>query len=79
MAYTKQNFEDGQVLTAEHLNNMERGIENAVSITEQNLTEEQKNKLNREEDLLNEFYEKAKDFAEVLCSKNALLNSARLS
>ena len=25
------------------------------------------------EDLLNEFYEKAKDFAEVLCSKNALL------
>lgn len=42
MAYTKQNFEDGQVLTAEHLNNIERGIENAVSITEQNLTEEQK-------------------------------------
>lgn len=26
MAYTKQNFEDGQVLTAEHLNNMEQGI-----------------------------------------------------
>lgn len=26
MAYTKQNFEDGQVLTAEHLNNMEGGI-----------------------------------------------------
>lgn len=27
MAYTKQNFEDGQVLKAEHLNNMEQGIE----------------------------------------------------
>lgn len=42
MAYTKQNFKNGQVLTAEHLNNIERGIENAVSITEQTLTEEQK-------------------------------------
>lgn len=30
MAYTKQNFEDGQVLKAEHLNKMEKGIE-AVS------------------------------------------------
>ena len=30
MSYTKQNFEDGQVLTAEHLNNMEDGIK-AVS------------------------------------------------
>ena len=27
MAYTKQNFEDGQVLKAEHLNHMEDGIE----------------------------------------------------
>lgn len=27
MAYTKQNFEDGQVLNAEHLNHMEQGIE----------------------------------------------------
>ena len=26
MAYVKQNFTDGQVLTAEHLNRMERGI-----------------------------------------------------
>lgn len=26
MAYTKQSFEDGQVLTAEHLNHMEQGI-----------------------------------------------------
>lgn len=30
MSYTKQNFENGQVLTAEHLNNMEDGIK-AVS------------------------------------------------
>lgn len=30
MSYTKQNFEDGQVLTAQHLNNMEDGIK-AVS------------------------------------------------
>lgn len=28
MAYTKQNFEDGQVLKAEHLNNIEEGIVN---------------------------------------------------
>ena len=26
MPYTKQNFEDGQVLMAEHLNNIEDGI-----------------------------------------------------
>ena len=32
MAYTKQNFEDGQVLKAEHLNNMEQGIEDAHKI-----------------------------------------------
>lgn len=49
MAYTKQNFEDGQVLTAEHLNNMEDGIERvsdalgaSVLYTTQNLTEAQK-------------------------------------
>lgn len=42
MAYTKQNFENGQVLTAEHLNNMEQGIVDAVSVTEQTLTEAQK-------------------------------------
>lgn len=30
MAYTKQNFEDGQVLTAEHLNKMEQGIADAA-------------------------------------------------
>ncbi len=29
MAYEKQNFTDGQVLTAEHLNHMEEGIANA--------------------------------------------------
>lgn len=29
MAYTKQNFENGQVLTAEQLNHMEQGIEDA--------------------------------------------------
>lgn len=29
MAYTKQNFENGQILTAEQLNHMEQGIEDA--------------------------------------------------
>lgn len=42
MSYNKQNFTDGQVLKAEHLNNMENGIENAVSVTAQTLTEDQK-------------------------------------
>ena len=42
MAYEKQNFEDGQVLTAEHLNKMEQGIADAVSFKEQNLTDAQK-------------------------------------
>lgn len=42
MAYTKQNFQNGQVLTAEHLNNMEQGIVDAVSVTPQTLTEAQK-------------------------------------
>lgn len=32
MAYTKQNFEDGQVLNAEHLNKMEEGIEDVSKI-----------------------------------------------
>ena len=31
MAYTKQNFENGQILTAEQLNHMEQGIEDASS------------------------------------------------
>lgn len=39
MAYTKQNFEDGQVLTAEHLNNMERGIEDASVQSDWNQTD----------------------------------------
>jgi hypothetical protein len=42
MAYTKQNFENGQVLTAEHLNHMEQGIVDAVSVTPQTLTDGQK-------------------------------------
>lgn len=34
MSYTKQNFVSGQVLKAEHLNNMENGIEaNASAVT----------------------------------------------
>lgn len=32
MAYTKQNFEDGQTLTAEHLNHIEDGIVEEVYI-----------------------------------------------
>ena len=31
MSYTKQNFTDGQVLTAEQLNHMEDGIAEAVT------------------------------------------------
>ena len=30
MSYIRQNFEDGQTLTAEHLNHMEEGIASAV-------------------------------------------------
>lgn len=30
MAYTKQNFTDGTVLTAQHLNHMEEGIAEAI-------------------------------------------------
>lgn len=40
MAYTKQNFEDGQVLNAEHLNKMEDGIEAASVQTDWNQTDE---------------------------------------
>lgn len=40
MAYTKQDFEDGQVLTAEHLNNMEQGIEDAGTQPDWNQTDE---------------------------------------
>lgn len=42
MAYEKQNFTDGQTLTADHLNHMEEGIANAVLYTPQTLTEDQK-------------------------------------
>lgn len=42
MAYEKQNFTDGQVLTAEQLKHMEEGIINAVSCETQSLTDEQK-------------------------------------
>lgn len=42
MAYEKQNFTDGQTLTADHLNHMEEGIANAVLYTPQTLTDEQK-------------------------------------
>ncbi len=45
MSYEKQNFEDGQVLKAEHLNHIEEGIDaisTAVLYMEQSLTEEQK-------------------------------------
>lgn len=49
MAYNKQNFADGQVLKAEHLNHIEDGIEDAINTAEksvsfkyQNLTDTQK-------------------------------------
>lgn len=42
MAYVKQNFIPGQKLKADHLNKMEQGICDSVSINEQKLTEEQK-------------------------------------
>ena len=32
MAYTKQNFEDGQTLKAEHLNKMEEGIKDTETL-----------------------------------------------
>ena len=35
MAYEKQNFSDGQVLKAEHLNHMEKGIESAIHFNNQ--------------------------------------------
>lgn len=42
MAYQRQNFANEQRLFAENLNHIEDGIEQAVSYTEQALTEEQK-------------------------------------
>ena len=42
MAYEKQNFIEKQVLKAEHLNHIESGIESAVSVTAQSLTDAQK-------------------------------------
>ena len=42
MAYKKQNFTPGQKLKASELNHREDGIVNAVSVTEQTLSEEQK-------------------------------------
>lgn len=42
MAYEKQNFIPGQKLKASQLNHIEDGIVNAVSVTEQTLTEAQK-------------------------------------
>lgn len=42
MAYEKQNFLPGQKLKASELNHMEEGIADAVSVTEQTLSEEQK-------------------------------------
>ena len=41
MAYSKQNFTKGQVLTAEHLNNIENGIianENAIAATKKSIS-----------------------------------------
>ena len=34
MPYTKQNLKDGDILTAEHVNHMESGIEEAVRLAE---------------------------------------------
>lgn len=42
MAYEKQNFIPGQKLKADHLNKMEQGICDSVSINNQELTNEQK-------------------------------------
>lgn len=44
MAYKEKLLNDGDILYAEHLNNMMRGISESVSYTEQKLTEEQKAK-----------------------------------
>lgn len=40
MSYEKQNFKNGPVLTAEHLNNMEQGIEEAAVQTDWNQTDD---------------------------------------
>lgn len=39
MAYEKQNFQDGQILTAKHLNHMEDGIEAASRLSEEEKAE----------------------------------------
>lgn len=39
MAYQKQNFQNGQVITADHLNYMEDGIAAASIITEEQRAE----------------------------------------
>lgn len=47
MAYTKQNFENGQTLTADHLNNMESAIkdnETAISRLSDRLSKEKADK-----------------------------------
>lgn len=43
MSYKKQNFVDGQVITAENLNYMEQGIEKATENAEKCLTWEYQN------------------------------------
>lgn len=42
MSYKKQNFTDGQILTAAQLNHIEDGVGLAVLYAYQELTEEQK-------------------------------------
>jgi hypothetical protein len=51
MAYEKQNFTPGQKLKAAELNHMEEGIVNAVSVTEQTLSEAQKSQARKNLDL----------------------------
>ena len=51
MAYEKQNFIPGQKLKAAELNHMEDGIVNAVSVTEQTLSEAQKSQARKNLDL----------------------------
>lgn len=43
MAYKKQNFVDGQVLKAEHLNHIEEGINNATNTAEKSVSFEYQN------------------------------------
>lgn len=51
MAYEKQNFIPGQKLKAAELNHMEDGIVNAVSVTEQTLSEAQKSQARKNLDI----------------------------